>query len=71
MNTEDISDEAYYEMEEQNDDSTENEIWESEELEDTKEDLKEKTESSVQTKENGYPYYIKVNRQANCVTIYG
>jgi lipoprotein-anchoring transpeptidase ErfK/SrfK len=58
---EELGEETYAEEELALDDSEENEKYE--ETEQT-----EQTESSVNSE---YPYYIMVNRQENCVTIYG
>lgn len=56
----DISKEEYYKEEEALDQDEENVLYE-----DTESDT-----PSTQSNSDAHPYYIKVNRQANCVTVY-
>lgn len=65
--TESVGDETESEFWEEETEDSETEMSESEETETEEEPKKE---PASQKKPVDYPYYIKVNRQANCVTIY-
>ena len=65
--TEEISAEEYYDLESKNDDNAENEVWDSQT---TFSKNGDQGENVIINSDDPFPYYIKVNRLANCVTIY-
>lgn len=67
---EDISPEDYYKLEGLNDSSRENEAWDSQMDEENGNAVLEPEKEWKIDEDDPFPYYIKVNRQANCVTIY-